>query len=370
VEIASSLAWLALAAVWISAGAAVFQGALEGAQHYGLRSAGIILSQLVFLAVVWLEISVFDELVLGVASISQAAAMFLVMLAGAWLRIPGVRQLRLRWERRKFKEVIAYGVNLQGIALLVALLDPVAKSLVGHFGGLSAAGYMDMANKLVSQMRTMMVGAIQVIVPDMARLRDRAMISRLYREAFIANGAVSACGSTFLMIAAPIISELWLGRNEPMFIFSLYTIAFAGWINLLSGPAYFVNVGTGHVRRNVVGHLAMVFANLTLGWVLGTFWGGYGAVMAYAGALVSGGLVMIFLFHRAEGSFFVCCVPERRVPMRYGLVLVSWVAAWILMERSSGAVETRATAFVLWCVGSFLMLIDVLSLRRKRVLQA
>ena len=55
---------------------------------------------------------------------------------------------------------------------MTMLLDPLAKVLLSRFGGLSAVAYFEMANRMVSQARSLIASANQVLVPYYSKVAE------------------------------------------------------------------------------------------------------------------------------------------------------------------------------------------------------
>jgi O-antigen/teichoic acid export membrane protein len=66
--------------------------------------------------------------------------------------------------------------------------------------------------------------------------------------------------------------------------------------NIIAGPAYFTNLGTGQVAWNTLSHVLMGVLNASLGWLLGRWYGAHGVAFGYAIALVSGSAMLIAVF--------------------------------------------------------------------------
>jgi O-antigen/teichoic acid export membrane protein len=97
---------------------------------------------------------------------------------------------------------------------------------------------------------------------------------------------------------APLASELWIGHYERSFVVYTSLLAAAYWLNTITVPAYFFNLGTGFLRWNTLSFVLMAPLNLALGYSLGAIFGGLGVVIGYLLALVIGSGFVILGFHR------------------------------------------------------------------------
>ena len=213
-----------------------------------------------------------------------------------------------RWDRGVFREIIGYSMNFQVITILALLCDPLTKGLLGRFGSASMVGYYEMASRLVQQMRSIIVSANQVLVPAFAHLKELepAKIRALYLKSYQLLFFISVQVFSALIIGAPLISELWIGRNEATFVASMIILSTGWFFNTLCVPAYYAGLGTGELRWNVVSHAAMALLNVGLGLVLGQWGGGLGVIAGWAFALAMGGIVLCVSFHRIN----LLCIKE------------------------------------------------------------
>jgi len=175
------------------------------------------------------------------------------------------------------------------------LLDPVAKALMARFGGPAAAGFFEMANQVLLKVRALIVSANQAIVPHVAALAEAepARLTRLYRDNIRLLVFVTMPVFALLIAWAGGFSWLLVGAYQPEFVFLITLLAVAWGTNIFAGPAYFTNLGTGHVGWNTLSHVLMGALNAGLGWLLGARYGAHGVAFGYAIALIAGSAMLI-----------------------------------------------------------------------------
>ena len=159
-----------------------------------------------------------------------------------------------------------------------------------------------MANRMVTQVRALIISANQVLVPYYSKVAEtaRARIRHLYERNLSLISLLDIVMFASLVVVLPIISRLWIGRLEPQFLsFSLLLIV--GWFaNTLAVPAYFVNLGAGWISRNVFAHLAQSGTLAVTGVIAGRVGGATGIVLAFVVSLMLGSAVLLRAFHRGE----------------------------------------------------------------------
>ncbi len=321
----------ALAYLCLSSAAGVFQAALDGFQRMDIRSVLAIGGETAHLALCYRLVPAHGLMGLAYARLLQTAVfMFLNWIA---LRrcLPELPRLPYRWRGDAFREMMNYGLNSQIIWGISLLHDPLTKSLLAGFGGAALIGYYEMAARLVNQLRSVILAANQALVPVIAGLQEHRpeATRQIYRESYQVMFYFGVPLFALLAAILPIISELWIGHYERWFVLCGALMA-AGWLgNLLSAPAYFVNLGTGDLRWNTISHLVLGVLNLAGGWLLGRFWGGAGVAMANALALIGSGLILIVVHHRKNDILLRELLPARSLWLMLASVCAALASAAI-----------------------------------------
>jgi O-antigen/teichoic acid export membrane protein len=314
----------ALGSLGLTAMASVFQSGLDGCQRYDWRALLVVSGQLLFLfAALWLTPR---HGLVGIAwaQIGQGA----VLLVVGWLLLrrflPGLPWVPWRWRRVLFREMLGYGFQVQLGSIAMILFDPLTKALLGKFGGLSAAGYYEMASQFVGKARALIVSANQVLVPVVAsfHVQDTEKLRQLYRANLRFLFLIILPLYALVAAWAPLLSEIWIGHYEPLFVIFVMVLALTMGLNSLAGPAYFSGLGTGQVSWNTVAHVWMGLVNGGLGLMLGPRYGVTGVLGGMAFALVSASALAIAAFHRRYQLSWRLLLPTEAV----GLVLAAGVA--------------------------------------------
>ena len=290
----------ALISFWLNSVSGVFQACIDGFQRVDLRGYTLMVSSVLYLALVYWLVPLHGIEGLAQAQVIQAG----VLLLGSWgllkYLMPSLPIVPIRWTRSTFKEILGYSLNFQVIAITQLLLEPVAKALMSRFGGLSALAYFEMAHRMVFQLRSLIAAGHQAIVPTIADVQERSpgQIRSIYRFSFRLLLFLVLLGMPFFMMLTPFISWIWIGDYNATFIL-FANLLFAGWfLNLLANPAYFANLGTGELKWNVIGHIIIGVLNLVLGIVLGKAYGGVGITIGFVIALLTGSSLIMVAYHK------------------------------------------------------------------------
>ena len=291
----------ALASLWLSAVSSAVLSCLDGAARVHWRSALITAGSGSFLM---LALVLTPRLGVTGLALAQVGQNLLLVLA-AWVALRRVLPLPLAPKKITFsllRPMVGYGVSFQAISLLMLLAEPVTKALVMRFGGAVWAGNFEFANRLALQLRSVIVTGHQALVPMLATLSEKAPehLRRVYSSSLRAVLALVGLTLPVAIVLTPVVSLLWLGSVSGPFVLLLNVMLVAWFVNALSGPAYFHYLGTGHLRWNVGGALTIGVANASGGFALGILFGGLGAALGYAFALIAGSAVPVWAFHRDE----------------------------------------------------------------------
>lgn len=211
-----------------------------------------------------------------------------------------VLSLRWNWSKELFKEIINYGLKMQALSFMQMSFEPVTKAFLSKFGGLAMVGYYEMASRLVSQFRGLIVSANQVIIPVVAEAKERNdnSVKTLYEKTFSVILFVNVIIISGILVFAPIISQIWIGKIIPFFLFAVCVNSVAVFINISSNPAYFSYLGEGKLNWLILSYSAIVIINSVMGFFLGKIFNGYGVVIAWNLAFMVGSLIIVFSFQK------------------------------------------------------------------------
>ncbi|SKB90119.1 lipopolysaccharide biosynthesis protein [Chryseobacterium balustinum] len=290
-----------LGSLCINAIGGVFTSVLEGHQKNYIRNFIYIISGIVMYVGAILLTPLYQLKGVAIAQLLQSGFIFLAAMIFTIKINPNNKIRHWKWSTQSFKELFNYGYKFQLVSVCQMLYEPATKLLLGKYGGLAFLGHYEMANKVVSQFRALLTNANQVVVPvvaEKAKLEEASFMQAFYIKMNRVLLLFNLPLSTSLIIAAPLISLLWLGNFNFDFIFSVLILSVATFFNVMCGPAYFSSMGQGRLNILVLVHIGMAFANIVIGIILGFYAGGYGIIIAWAIALTGGSLVLIFNYNK------------------------------------------------------------------------
>jgi O-antigen/teichoic acid export membrane protein len=289
----------ALVSYWIILIAGVFQAGLDGCQRIELRSMIFMAGALLHLIFAFIFVPIYGLMGLAYARVIQTV----IVLICSWLIAKRIILILpafpYRWSRNLFREIIGYGINYQVISISYMLWDPTTKALLTKFGDLTMVGFYEMASRMVVQLRAFIVSASQVLVPAIADLEEKnpEKIQSVYLTSYqlIFYLALPLC--SLIILCTPVISILWIGHYEGIFITFSILLAIGWFLNTLSVPAYYSGLGSGKLLWNVISYISIGTMNAVLGIFLGMYHGGMGVVIAWVVSLAIGSSIIYLFYH-------------------------------------------------------------------------
>jgi O-antigen/teichoic acid export membrane protein len=274
----------AFASLWLSATAGIVYASIDGFQRVDLRNVLLMVGAGVFLVSALLLVPQRGLVGLAQAQMIQAAT---VLVTSWWVLrrlLPELPLVPYQWSRPAFSEMIGYSVRFQAIVLTQMLFEPLTKSLLAKFGTVSAAGFFEMANRLALQLRAFIVTAHAALVPTLTDIGETTpkLLRGIYETSCRLVAFLLLLVLPLLIALAPLVSLLWLGTYEPVFVL-FATLLFVGWFgNLIGNPAYFDYLGAGELRWVVRSHLATALLNGGLAFALALLAGSLLIATAYS----------------------------------------------------------------------------------------
>jgi O-antigen/teichoic acid export membrane protein len=320
---------LALISLWINIVEGILQAGLAGLQRITICNYLEFLGSVSYLLLALRLVPGHGLLGLAYAQVIQSAAILVITWLLLRWRMKGLPIIPRRFSRSLFKELAAYVFHFQFITASQAMRESITKALLAKFGGLALTGFYDLAARCVITTRELLVQANQVLVPTISHLqeRDPESIPAVYRESYRLMFFLAVPAFTSLAVLSPLISRIWIGRYEPVFV-EFVAILAAGWlVNVLTSPAYVVDLGTGALRWVSAGCISTAILNAGLGFLAGWRLGGPAVVVAAAFSLASGYAIVLVAYHLENRVPFAQLLPKESG----GVLFTSFVGVLVFL---------------------------------------
>jgi O-antigen/teichoic acid export membrane protein len=299
---ARSLVPFVIAIMLLGAFGAGVTSAIDGAQRADQRALVMMGANLVYLGAAWFCIPRFGMIGFALAQTLQ----LLVVIVVGWIvlrgHVAGLGWFPSRWSRAVFAQTGAYALKLNAMGIMMMLFDPLAKLGFNHAGGPILVAYYELATRLVTQIRGLVVAGATPLTPAFARFRtprDPAFGALLEKATRIS--ALAAVATAFLSLTgAPLMSLVILGKIDPELL-RMNTALTLGWsINLLCLGFYMAAQGIGVLRWNLASHAVLALCVVVGVFVLVPQFGADGLI----GAIVVGLVLSTVMVLAGNARFF------------------------------------------------------------------
>ncbi|RZK56549.1 MAG: hypothetical protein EOO91_11860 [Pedobacter sp.] len=231
----------------------VLLSALEGLQQIPLKNK-ILIGSALFFCCIAIPLIYLDGL-FGLFYAQLAQSVF--ALISTFFMLRKTKLLRLTFSSFDFKIIklfYTYGSHLQYISILNLFFEPATKFFLNRYFGLGVVGTYDLVNRIVSQLRLLIVSAIQIISPFVAKksAAEHEEITNLYRKSFRGSLLLACILFGGLITASFSFIYLFSGIDIPTFQIIVIYSSVSMVINVLSVTPYAVAMGTGKLKQLTV----------------------------------------------------------------------------------------------------------------------
>ncbi|HUF55571.1 MAG TPA: hypothetical protein VMM55_03325 [Thermohalobaculum sp.] len=284
-----------LLSVFLSAVGNSQSSAIDGVQRAWLRATVQLCGLAIFLGLGMFLIPTAG--VLGMAW-AQAAQLGFVVVAGRvvlWRTVPDLNLLPTAFSLPVLRSSIGYGAKLQGMGLAVLVFEPGSRIVINHLGGLETVAVFNLAYRLTSFARLLVVSAFLPLIPEFAlrHEQDRAARDRLFENTtrfLLPAASLMFCGTC---IVAPFVSLYVLFEISPAFLLNAGALSVAWFVATLGQGSITMARGAGLMRWNIIGQWTTALGSLPLAFVFAALAGAEYAGIGVALAVLVGAVVQI-----------------------------------------------------------------------------
>ena len=161
--------------------AVAIRSGLDALQRVDLRQGTLVIQNLLLLVA---AVGLVDRRGLAGLMLAQVIASVGTVVITAWALLRELRRQpqppgQTATPAGSLRRLLAYGVPFQLSTMSGLMLDPLAKLFLGHFADLAAVTWYEMASKLITQVRQVLVNAVESLVPHVAALDETQRRSTL-----------------------------------------------------------------------------------------------------------------------------------------------------------------------------------------------
>ena len=170
--------------LWLNTIGGSFQSGLDGCIRTDIRGGLVIFENFLFIISALFLVPHYGLVGLYMRNCSKQLPVY--YSAGCLFRVifSRVAGRSLQVEPNIFqRDVPIWSSNFQVHRHICYVVEPVSKMLLGKFGNMSLAGYYEVAQRLITQTRTILLAANPVLIPVVAHFQetDEKKIKSIYR---------------------------------------------------------------------------------------------------------------------------------------------------------------------------------------------
>ncbi len=249
--------------------------------------------------------------------------------------------------RSQVKTLFGYGTSLQLINVIMLFFDPITKYFITQSAGLTGVGYYEMANRLVMQVRNMVVGTSQVLVPRVATFnKTAAELSDFLVQFFKLNMNIALLVALTISGFSWVVSIFWLNKVDNLFILALMSSNIGWFVNTMSAPAYYYYLGKGRLNANIVQHIFFALITVVLFMIVPVNADSSISFVIPAIALIVGSMYLVWVFSRSIKVSMTELI-DHRLQLVTGILILSAIIYLLVFSYLPGLVYSILfTAFV------------------------
>ncbi|MGC9954210.1 MAG: oligosaccharide flippase family protein [Rhizomicrobium sp.] len=275
--------------------ASVLTSALIGF-HLSYQKSMLMLVALAIQAAV--ALTTIGSLGLRGVALAQIAQYLLLLVFGWCLAIrasTGKFRFALphRMGLKPLRDLIGFGLRLQALNLALFLYDPATKFVLTATLGLATLGIYEAASRGIQQVRQLVTAPSQNLTPLFtAELHTNPSgVHVIYERSFVAIFLASAASMGAMSIGSPVISFIWFGQFNPIFVVFSVILA-AGWfVNMITVPAFHLGIAAARIRWNIMGCAVISLLGPASAYLLAGSFGAPGGAVGIMSAVIAGSLI-------------------------------------------------------------------------------
>jgi len=254
--------------LFVNAITAIYSSVLEGMQKLYVRNIILIVANILFLAAILILVPKYKLLGTVYAQLFQALlSLILSFFCVIFLLKPkNISAFFSRFDKAVAKRLLKTGYKFQIISITLLLFDPLTKYLLTIAGGLNAVTFYEMANRLVVQIRNIIVLGGQSLITIVAKFNTLGIeLGTVYKKSFKLVFCLAIVVSFSLILSSGLVSLIWIGYQEEIFVRFVVILAIGWFFNIISTPFYFTNIGLNKLNGNVISHVVIFICTATFG---------------------------------------------------------------------------------------------------------
>jgi O-antigen/teichoic acid export membrane protein len=235
----------------------VYSYMIDSMQKYYLRSFVQIAGSIIFLLVSILLLPEYGLLGVALAFLIQNLLQFIIILAMVY-KLKVLQYIYpVSFHKKSFQLISSFGLKSQFISILVIFFDPLVKFFITKNMGLAATGNYEISNKIVIQVRNLLVSTNQVIIPKIVLHKNLGTENSYFNEISNKNVLFSVTAGMLNLIVAPFAVYFFSGQKDTN-LMQCIIILNIGWVcNMITSVHYYSSIGLDKIGKLIYYHLIL-----------------------------------------------------------------------------------------------------------------
>lgn len=233
---------------------------------------------------------------------AAAAVTGLIMNSFLFLRYcPFPAIVKARIAINDLRALFAFSKNVFVVSLATSIHQHLDKFLLSSFLTIRTVAAYEVGSRVVQQARQIPVLMLTPLLPAASELQAQEQTERvkeLYLRSLKYLVVLSVPMLGCLGLFAPDVIEVWIGNADALIVPTLQILLVSNFINVLTGPGFFIAIGIGSARIPMYSALVGLSLNVVLSVILLQWFGYFGAVFGSFGALTIASIYFLVMVHR------------------------------------------------------------------------
>lgn len=324
---------------WFTCFALVLFSAVEGLKLLHVKSITIMIGAALGVAVGLWALSRWGAYALAVPALVASTIQAISSVLYLRWRLQGTRAATWQSATRMFRVLFREGLQLNGIALMRLMLEPLSKFLLAGLASLEYVAVFEILNRMMIAARSIVQGLLQPLLVMGSRKEDGLTeeMVELYVGANTMTMKLAINMFAAIAFGLPLLCLFVFDSLQMWQILCGLFLAAGSAVNLVGIPGYLAAMGGGQFGQMSRIHMVMLSVNGGIGIFLGFLAGGLGIIGAYALAFAYGGLACyrLLMLTLQKSALTGLAAPAILVAVATGFAIASpgltnYAAPWII----------------------------------------
>jgi O-antigen/teichoic acid export membrane protein len=290
---------ISLCTFFISFITSVLLSAIDGMQLIFVRNKIVIFCSIIFCITAAIFVYYYDLTGILIAQLIQSILLLLCATV-ILIKVDLFDFSLMKFNQLYIKLFLTYGQGFQAISLAVLIFDPITKYFLNKYFNLSTVGIYDLASRAVTQIRVLIVSAVQVITPFVSKSNEKReldineMFNKINRGASLLSFILFSTLICFSMIIVGYLDE----NNANQYLFILILLCISYHFNIMASTAYSILMGLGKLKNIIISHILSSIINIALFFFIGKYLIDDLVVLPIAFSIVLSSEYLIFKFKK------------------------------------------------------------------------